>query len=193
MMVTKIMLNSHTLKGDYMEQWKEVEGTDGKIMVSNYGRVKSLLRDGRVLKATPDKKGYLRLRITLKRKKIVYKVHRIVAKAFIPNPNNLPQVNHKNGDKTDNRVENLEWVSNRENAIHARDTGLWETVIRGVREENRKRMRPVIGKYKDGKERRFASISEAERYIGSRHICDVLKGKRRHVKGWTFLHEGVMQ
>ena len=63
-----------------MEQWKEIEGTGGKILVSNQGRIKSLLRDGRILKATPDKKGYLRLRVTLDRKKYVYKVHRLVAR-----------------------------------------------------------------------------------------------------------------
>ncbi len=102
-----------------MELWKEVEGTNGALLVSNSGRVKSLLRDGRILKPTQDSKGYLRLRVTIGREKRSYKVHRLVAMAFVDNPNNKPQVNHINGDKTDNRASNLEWVTRKENVVHA--------------------------------------------------------------------------
>ena len=86
-----------------MEIWKPITGTKGFIEVSNEGRVRSLLRGSpRVLKTQTDNKGYHRLRVTIEREKMSYKVHREVAKAFIPNPDNLPQVNHKDGDKNNN-------------------------------------------------------------------------------------------
>ena len=174
-----------------MEIWKPIVGTKGFIEVSNEGRVRSLLRgDPWVLKTQVDKKGYHRIRVTIEREKITYKVHREVAKAFIPNPNDLPQVNHKDGNKSNNTVDNLEWVSNRDNAHHAIENGLWDSVFEGSSRENESRKRPVIGHFA-GLDRRFESVSEAERFVGSRHITDVLKGKRIHVKGWTFQYEEV--
>lgn len=174
-----------------MEIWKPIAGTKGLIEVSNEGRVRSWLRGTpRVLKTQPDKKGYHRLRVTVEREKMSYKIHREVAKAFIPNPDNLPQVNHIDGNKSNNAVDNLEWISNRDNAHHAIENGLWENVFEGSRKENESRKRPIVGIY-DCWIRRFESISEAERVIGSRHIVDVLKGRRSHVKGWTFRYEEV--
>ncbi len=179
-----------------MEIWKPIEGTKGFIEVSNYGRARSLLRGTpRVLRAQADKKGYLRLRVTIEREKYTYKVHREVAKAFIENPFELPQVNHKDGNKWNNRVDNLEWVTNKQNAKHARETGLWDSVISGSEAENERRKKPIVGYYcgeTECRTMRFESVSEAERYFDSRHISDVLKGKRTHVKGWTFRYEEVM-
>lgn len=200
-----------------MEIWKPVEITKGFIEVSNTGRVRSLLRGTPyILKAQADKKGYLRVRMTIEREKMSIKVHREVAKAFIPNPNNLPQVNHKDGDKRNNRVENLEWCTNRQNQIHAIVMGLGNGRVKTCDSlsisdidyppEARKRNRassyqdgykswnnpnppkPVIG-YKDGETKHFKSVKEAEDYVDSRHISDVLKGKRNHVKGWTFEYD----
>lgn len=173
-----------------MEFWKAIEGTKGFIEVSNKGRVRSWLRGyANILKTQPDKKGYHRVRITIEREKMSYKVHREVAKAFLPNPNQLPQVNHKDGNKDNNAVENLEWVTNIENAHHAIENGLWDSVFEATRKENESRKKPIIAYRIDGDSpctRYYESISEAERDIGSRHICDVLKRKRSHVKGWTF-------
>ena len=172
-----------------MEQWKEIEGTNGRLLVSDAGRIKSLLRDGRILKATADTKGYQRLRVTLDRKKLCFKVHRLVANAFIPNPENYPQVNHINGNKRDNRAVNLEWVRNIDNAHHAIRNGLWRSVYEGAALENERRKKPVIGTDKNGNVKRFDSVRDAERFLDSRHISDVLKGKRAHVKGWSFSYE----
>jgi hypothetical protein len=172
-----------------MEEWKTVPGTNDKIEVSNMGRVRSCLRgDGRILKTQKDSKGYHRLRVTIDRQKMSFKLHRIVAGAFIDNPDNLPQVNHIDGNKDNNVVSNLEWVSNRDNAHHAIANGLWDSVITGSQKENARRMKRIIATKGDAI-LEFESISEAERYFNSRHICDVLKGKRQHVKGWSFVYK----
>lgn len=172
-----------------MEKWKVVEGTDGALEVSSLGRVKSNLRDGRILKTQKDSKGYHRLRITINRKKMSFKVHRIVAQAFIANPDNKPQVNHIDGNKDNNAVSNLEWATNKENAHHARESGLWDSVIEGSKRENESRKRPITAtNYETGETLVFDSISQAEKALGSRHITDVLKGKRRQAKGYVFAY-----
>lgn len=170
-----------------MEIWKPIEGTDGRLEISSYGRVKSNLRDGRILKATPDAKGYLRLRVTLDRVKMSYKIHRIVAQTFIENPDNLPQVNHIDGDKTNNHVENLEWVSNIDNAHHAISKGLWDNVFIAAKRANMKIRTPIVATcIATGETIAFRSVSDAERALGTRHISDVLNGKRAKAKGYTF-------
>ena len=171
-----------------MEIWNEIEGTHGTMEVSSLGRIRSLLRaDKTVLKFQHDAKGYQRVRITVQREKLTLKVHREVAKAFIPNPDNKPQVNHIDGNKDNNAVENLEWVTNKENAAHAFGMGLFDTVVAGAKRSNESRKRPIAGfDPVSGKRFDFGSVSEAERHFNSRHISDVLKGKRQHVNGWTF-------
>lgn len=103
------------------EIWKEIEVFGGSYSVSSEGRVRSngLLKGKnskvRILKTEMSKKGYLRVGLTKDGKQKKYLVHRLVAIAFLDNPNNLPEVNHRNEIKTDNRVENLEWMSRRDN------------------------------------------------------------------------------
>lgn len=100
------------------EIWKDIQGYEGRYKISNLGNVYTYLRDKNM---TPKKcrKGYLR--VGLRDDQGVRKshgVHRLVAQAFIPNPENKPQVNHIDEIKVNNIVDNLEWVTNRENAIH---------------------------------------------------------------------------
>lgn len=101
------------------EIWKDVKGYEGCYQVSNFGNVKSLnyMKTGKekVLKVRKDKYGYLTVNLSKDGKKKHYTVHRLVATAFLPNPNNLLQVNHIDEDKTNNTVFNLEWCSNEYN------------------------------------------------------------------------------
>lgn len=99
-----------------MEVWKEIEGFPG-YSVSTIGRTRRD-RDGKIKKHTCDTRGYEMTGINLGSGQKLLLIHRLVAAAFIPNPEGKPQVNHKNGDKSDNRVENLEWVTGRENDLH---------------------------------------------------------------------------
>lgn len=94
------------------EIWKDIEGYEGCYQVSNLGRVKSLkFGKEKILTPTINSRGYYHTCLRKDGRSDTVYIHRIVAKAFLPNPDNLPLINHKDEDKTNNRVDNLEWCS----------------------------------------------------------------------------------
>lgn len=111
------------------EIWKDINGYEGKYQVSNRGRVKGFPRPGSIhhkpyiKKTFKNSKGYVVVMLSNKSVKGIV-VHKLVAQLFIDNPLNKPTVNHKNGIKDDNRVENLEWLTHKENTHHAWKNGL---------------------------------------------------------------------
>lgn len=102
---------------------------DGKYDVTSEGKVFSNVGKRKILKGKVSNCGYHIVLLTIDNKKRYFSVHRLVAESFIFNPNNFPQVNHKDGNKLNNNIDNLEWCTSKENHIHARDNGLYNFKI----------------------------------------------------------------
>ena len=169
-----------------MEEWRAIVGTNGEYKVSNTGKVMTT-KTGRILKPCIDQRGYERVCLFKADRTRRYKVHRLVAMAFIPNPNSKPQVNHIDGNKRNNNIDNLEWVTNDENFRHSMENGLREG-HHAFCESRKKRV--IATCIKDGSQRVFDSILSAGKALKTCHIPDVLKGERKQAKGYTFRLEG---
>lgn len=166
-----------------MEEWKDIPEYEGFYQVSNLGNIKSLNRPGawkeRILIANEYKgKGYLYVNLNKKgiRPKKV-KIHRLVASAFMPNPLKLPEVNHKDGNKKNNTVDNLEWCTSSHNKRHLCYT-LGISPIAPVS------IKMVFG---NGEVKQYRSIREAERETGidSNRISKVLNNQVKKSYGFT--------
>jgi hypothetical protein len=107
------------------EVYKDIKGYNGLYQVSNLGNVKRINKKNvSYLKPSNNGKGYLQITLCVNGKRKLFMHHRLIAEAFIGNPNNYQQVNHINGIKTDNSIQNLEWVTAKQNTNHAFKTGL---------------------------------------------------------------------
>lgn len=113
------------------EIWKDIEGYENLYQISNYGRVKSIIRN-KIKHYETNHNGYLRVNLCKKRKIEHKRVHRLVAEAFIPNPQNLPQINHKDGNKLNNCVNNLEWCTPTDNVRHSVEIGTFKKTCKKV-------------------------------------------------------------
>lgn len=191
------------------EIWKDIPGYEGYYQVSNLGRVKSLSRivanplgayisKERILKLTHRKDGYINT--SLLKDKVAKKmfVHRLVAMAFIPNPNNYPDINHKDENPSNNCVENLEWCTEKYNlnygtaierrkASFVRNESFKKANATKVRNGSRCAETPIEGVSKDGNSTvYFRSICEASRETGisKGHIGECCKGIRPSAGGY---------
>ncbi len=167
------------------EIWKDIEGFEGLYQVSNMGRVRSLDREdmrghhvkGKALSERPNK-GYLGVALYRDGNAKGYPVHRLIAKAFLDNPSNLPEVNHKDEDKTNNATSNLEWCTRRYNCNY------------GTRND---RVGKASGKsiyvvMNSGHCYFFRSATKAAELLGlnTQAICNCLHGRCKHHRGFSF-------
>lgn len=171
-----------------MEKWRPVKGYEGVYEVSSFGSVRSLdrydslgrLRIGRVLRPKKNKNGYLECHLCLDGDGRTFRVHRLVAEAFLQNSEGLPQVNHIDENKTNNRLENLEWCTEKYN------TNYGKARERNLAGQKCKRVKQLT---LDGLEiAEYYSMGDAERQTGvpSSCISKVVSGKTKKAGGYIW-------
>lgn len=177
------------------EIWKEIEGTNGAYLVSNLGRVKSVNYRGqkgveKIMIGGRDEKGYRVVTIAMFKGKKTQKVHRLVAKAFVPNPNGFEEVNHIDGDKENNNAENLEWTDRKGNMGHASRIGALDHAKSSLGEwlDAEWKIPVVATDVRTGEEQSFQSIADAARALGvhGTKITACIKGNRKTTGGYKF-------
>lgn len=168
-----------------MEQWKDIPGYEGKYRISNYGNVWNVKKD-RYHEVEKIWSGYLRTTLCKDGKAKHYSVHRLVAEAFVPNPNEYPQVNHVDEIKWNNKATNLEWVTGKQNANYGTRN---EKLSRKMR--NNHLSMPVVQLTTNGEViAEYPSIAEASRHHGY-HIGTISAvcrgiGKTAHGYVWKY-------
>jgi hypothetical protein len=184
------------------EIWKEIEGYEGYYQISNFGRVRSVDRlipfkgrprkhKGCVIKGSLSGRNRDYVTVILKKRGECknFNVHRLVAIHFIPNPDNKPTVNHKNGNKQDNSVSNLEWATYKENINHAQKMGLFVNNFKGYQPHRNKNNEHVYQYSLDGYFiMEHFSILEAARANGipKSGISRVCRGLQKSHYGFYF-------
>lgn len=174
-----------------MKLWKEIDGFNGDYLISTDGEVYSN-RKRKLLKLMPQNHGYLSVWLyddevrPNGRKGKAYAVHRLVANAFVPNPEGKPEVNHINEIKTDNRAENLEWVAHKENSNHGtRGQRIGAKNLNGKRSKPVHQYDKVTGEYIQT----FPSVHEAARQYGNiGNIGQVIAGTKASAYGYIWKH-----
>ena len=186
-------------ENDRLEIWKDIKDYENLYQGSNWGRVKSLDRwvkdtngslrfyKGRILKPGTNTCGYLQVSLYKNGKEKIFYVHRLVAEAFIPNPNNLPEVNHRDENKQNNSVENLEWCDRLYNVRYG--TGIERQKKKQL--NNIKTSKTVVQYTLDGKFiREWKSTAECGRNgYNQRHVSECCKGKIKKHKNFIWKYK----
>ena len=191
------------------EEWRNIKGYEGYYQVSNFGRVRSLdrkvpckggkcFKKGTILSQRFNRvnKTYIKKEVALCKfgKCTTTAVHRLVGKAFIPNPENKPQINHKDFDPTNNHIDNLEWCTVKENIQHAWKLGIHSK----LRNERNHKSIPVVAYIYGEKIGEFKNYTRCAEFINKKYgtmlnspnIGQYVLGKRVNRKGFTFEKRG---
>ena len=184
------------------EIWKDIKGYEGIYQVSNLGKVKRItfingtckMPCERFMTPTDNGNGYLIVGLSKNGKRKNFYLHRLVAETFIPNPENKPEVNHKKGNRYDNRAKKLEWVTSSENQNHAKEVLKVKYNLEGLNISREKQKRKVAMLDKNGNVIKvFDSIADAGRYInaGFSGICGCCRGVYKTIKGykWKYVED----
>lgn len=181
---------------EIIEQWLDVPNYEGLYKISNLGRVISLNYNKqsfcKVMASVCDKNGYKVVKLWKNKKGNLYKVHRLVAIAFVENPNNLPQVHHIDHDKSNANINNLMWVTTSENIKFNYSTGgqVGKSNMKGRLGKDHPLSKPVKRISLDGKEEKlFEGLMDAERETHkgcASHILKVIKGKLKKHAGYRW-------
>lgn len=179
--------------------WKPIVDYEGLYEVSNTGQIRSLFRYKKTLKYNVTKRGYCTVELFKNKLSKRLLVHRLVAEAFIPNPDNLPQVNHIDENPQNNSVDNLEWCTAKYNmnygegakTRHLKIDYTTEKRKQVARENGKKRAKPVL-QIENGKIiNRYESAKRASIMTGidHSHICEAARGKHKTSGGYEWMYE----
>ena len=193
------------MKKEYLNEiWKPIKGYEGLYEVSNFGRIKSLKRlvkshnkwgecyiiiNEKILKTSDNKLGYLFVKLYKNNKTKTYYIHRLVAEHFIHNPNNLPEVNHKDECKSNNIYTNLEWCDRKYNVNQGNRLKKISKKLKNKKEWSK----PVIQYTLDGQfVKEWESINEADRNgYNHGHIAACCRGERKTHKGFIWEYKKI--
>lgn len=167
------------------EVWKDIEDYEGLYQVSNLGRVKRVTTNS-ILKPLKHQQGYLRVRLSKNNIAFTKTIHRLVAQAFIPNPDNKPEVNHIDEDKTNNNINNLEWSTRKDNLNYG---------TRNKRMSKTKSIPIIATNINTGEVTEFYGVRECARQLGlhSSNIANTLKNRSKQTGGYTFKYKEEMK
>lgn len=172
-----------------MEIFKDIPGYEGLYQVSNLGNIRRILfinnqvqkKKITIIKKQTNKRNRIQASLYKNGKRKNLLVHRLVAMAFLDNPNNYPEVNHIDGNSLNNNVNNLEWCTKKYNMQHAYDNNL-----NHFKEHNKKTSKPIIRN--DGKKYDNSYSASKDLGVSVFSIRDVLKGRTKTCKGYTFTY-----
>lgn len=179
----------NTTTNNRKEQWKAINGFDGKYEVSSRGRVRSMNYNNtgivKILRASKNQStGYMQVGLyePSTQKNMPKYVHRLVAEAFLPNPDNLPQVDHIDGNRQRNCKSNLRWVSRKFNNSRKR-----AKLLRAQNSSKNSHIHQFVKATKNGEVRYFKGINQAAKELGFSHVLGikVIRGDFKYAKGWT--------
>lgn len=185
-----------------MEQWMDIKGYEGFYQVSTLGNIKRLdiemtqkgnggseftyMRKGGLIKGSVGKKGYRLIVLNTQTNRGTYTIHRLVAQHFIPNPDDLPQVNHIDGNKLNNTVTNLEWVTNQQNRDHAMKNGLHRVTFGEERENailDDDKVRDIKLNFEKGRGKKNSNYFAKKYGVHKQTILNIMNGKKwKHIQ-----------
>lgn len=164
------------------EEWRDIDGYEGLYQISNLGQVKSLkFGKERIMKQKTTCHGYKAISLSINGENKEFPIHRLVAQAFIDNPYNKPVINHKDCNKTNNNVDNLEWCTQQENIKYSYDLG--RITIPTTK-------KPVLQYDLEGNfVKEWYCLLDAIKKYKNRHICECCRGKRNKASNYIWRYK----